>query len=323
MKLGLSLNEDIPVARHLELARTAEAGGFDSIWANDALGRDPFVLCQAWASATSRIRLGIGIAQLLTRTAAQYAKAAATLQESSGGRFLLGVGVSRPAAMRWHGIEMTGKPLTATREMLELVAAITRGETTDYDGAVLSSHGFRLGMSPLPTPVPLYLGAMRPKALALAGTHADGVLLSWEGPDACAAATAKVRKAAVAAERPAPEIAAYVRVAVAPEREQARLALARSIAYYWQWYAEHFCGQVPADAATAARAAYERGGVEALVNALDDEILRELGWYGTPDDDLAPLFATFGDAGVEHFVVRAVPVGDPVDWMQLLLRTLG
>jgi 5,10-methylenetetrahydromethanopterin reductase len=321
MRVGLSLNEDIPVDRQRGLARDAEAAGLASIWANDGLGRDPFLLCQIWADATSTLQLGVGIVQLLTRSAAQQAKAAATLQESSGGRFLLGLGVSQPAAMRWHGLEMA-RPLSATRDALELVSAITRGQTTDHDG-VLSSHGFRLQISPLPPPVPLYLGAMKPKALELAGTHADGVLLSWESPEAIAAAAASVRTSASGAGREAPQIAAYVRVAVADNRDVARSALARQVALYWQYYAPHFEHQVPANAFAAASAAYEQGGVDALAAALDDDVLTALGWYGTPKDDIGAALERYETAGVEHFIVRAVPVGDPVDWLQTLLRTLG
>ena len=321
MRIGLSLNEDLPVGRQRAMARDVEAAGLASIWANDALGRDPFLLCQAWADETSTIQVGIGIVQMLTRTAVQYAKAAATLQELSGGRFLLGFGVSQPAAMRWHGIEIE-RPLAATRDMLALVAAITGGETTDHDG-VLRSHGFRLQMSPLPPPVPLYLGAMRPKALALAGTSADGVLLSWEGPEAVRHAAGVVRSAAAEAGRPAPEIAAYVRIALAHDREEARTALARQVAGYWQFYAPHFEPQVPAASFAAASSAYEQGGADALVSAVDDEILTTLGWYGTPSDGLGDVLARYEDAGVEHFIVRGVPVGDSIEWLGLLLRTLS
>ena len=321
MRIGLSLNEDIPVSRQRGMARDAEAAGLASIWSNDGLGRDPFLLCQMWADETSTLQVGIGIVQILTRSAAQQAKAAATLQESSGGRFLLGLGVSQPSAMRWHGLEID-RPLSSTRDMLELVSAITRGETTDHDG-VLSSHGFHLQISPLPPPVPLYLGAMKPKALALAGTHADGVLLSWESPDAVAQAVTAVRAAADGAGKPAPEIAAYVRIAVAETRDRARKALAQQVAGYWQYYASHFEHQVPAAAFAAASATYEQGGAAVLTDALDDDILLELGWYGTPKDDVGDALARYEAAGVEHFIVRAVPVGDPIDWLKTLLRTLS
>ena len=321
MRIGLSLNEDIPVDRQRAMARDVEAAGLASIWANDGLGRDPFLLCQAWADATSTLQVGVGIVQMLTRSVPQQAKAAATLQESSGGRFILGIGVSQPAAMRWHGLEIH-KPLTATRDMLELMSVISRGGTTDHEG-VLSSHGFGLQISPLPPPVPVYLGAMKPKALALAGTHADGVLLSWESPEAIARAVIAVREAAAGAGRPTPEVAAYVRVSVADDRDAARTALAQQVAGYWQYYAPHFEHQVPADAFAAASAVYDRGGAAALIDALDDDILTALGWYGTPQDDVGAALARYEAAGVEHFIVRAVPSGDPIEWLRTLLTTLS
>jgi 5,10-methylenetetrahydromethanopterin reductase len=316
--VGISLNEDLPVARQQELAADIEAAGLASMWANDATGRDPFLLCQAWGQATSSIRLGIGVAQALTRSPAQCAKAAATLQEATGGRFVLGLGASQPEALQWHGVG-GDRPLSAVRDALEVIRAATSGETTDHDG-VLSSHGFRLGISPLPAPVPLYVGAMKPRALALAGTHADGVLLSWESPGAVAHAAAAVRSAARTAGRPAPEIAAYVRVAVDDDPDTARAALARQVAFYWRFYADHFGTQAPPASVAAAERAYRRGGATRLSDALDDDLLETLGWWGTPDDDVSHFLGRFEAAGLEHAVVRVVPTADPVTSLE---QTLG
>jgi 5,10-methylenetetrahydromethanopterin reductase len=292
MRIGLSLNEDMPIDRQRELARAAEAAGLASLWANDAFGRDPFLLCQSWAEVTSTIELGIGVVQLPTRTLPQLAKAAATLQEACHGRLRLGLGVSQADAMRRHGIDIAERPLAAARTALETIPAILRGEQTEA--------GFRLSMTPLPPPVPLYLGAMRPRSLALAGRHADGVLLSWEGPEAAAHAARAVRAAADQCGREPPRIAAYVRVAIAPDRAVARRALADQVAYYSRWYEEHFAAQ-----------------------ACDGDLLHELGWYGTPDDDIAPFLGRFATAGVDHFIVRAIPTGDPIKWLPMLFSALG
>lgn len=190
---------------------------------------------------------------------------------------------------------------------------------TDYAGSVLGSSGFRLGISPLPEPAPVYLGAMGPRMLELAGTSADGVLLSWESPPALARQAARVRAAAQAAGRPCPEIAAYVRVAVAEDRDAARRALAEEVAFYWPFYGRHFAAQIPAASAAAADAALERGQV---AEALDDDVLLTLGWYATPADDLGPFLASYLDAGLEHFVARIVPISDPVDSLERVLGAI-
>jgi alkanesulfonate monooxygenase SsuD/methylene tetrahydromethanopterin reductase-like flavin-dependent oxidoreductase (luciferase family) len=323
VRLGISIGDDITIARQRTVAQDVEAAGLASLWTNDALGRDPMLVCQAWLECTSRLQAGIGIVQLLTRTAPQIAKAAATLQELSGGRLLLGLGVSQPGTMQsWHGVTLR-RPLSATRDALEIIRKIGLGETTSHAGPVLSSHGFRLDISPLPPPAPLYIGAMGPGMLALAGTHADGVLLSWESPAGVERAAAAVRAAAGGAGRACPEIAAYVRVAIAADRGAARAALARQIAAYWTYYAEHFAHQGLESAVAAGTKAYESGGVESLVKSLDEALVAALGWYGTAGDDIRPFLDQFEAAGLDHFIARLVPVGDPLASLDTLLSALS
>ena len=324
MRLGVTFSDDVPVAAQQRIAAEAESAGLYSMWANDGYGRDPFLLCQAWAAATERLQVGIGIVQIPTRTPAQVGKAAATLQEASGGRLVLGLGVSQPSALeRWHGIERP-RPLAAARDALAIIGTVANGETTCHAGEVYSSHDFRLAISPSPPPVPLYLGAMGRKMLALAGGAADGVLLSWEAPAAAADAGAAVRAAAGAAGRPRPEIAAYVRVAIAPDRGSARAALAREIAGYWKYFGRHFIEQdLGPSAAEADAVSRDGGGEEGIAAVLGDDLLLGLGWYGTPDDDVAPFLARYERAGVDQLIARSLPLGDPAASMRRVVDALA
>lgn len=321
MRIGVSFPKDVSIARQRQVARLCEEAGIASLWANDAFGRDPFLVCQAWAEETERLEVGIGVLQILTRSPVQVAKAAATLQEASAGRFRLGLGVSQRQAMRWHGVEI-GPPLDTARDAIEIVRAVAAGAETDHRGAVLSSHGFRLGITPLPPPPPIYLGAMRPRMLALAGEKADGVLLSWESAAAIERQAELVRDAARAAGRPAPEIAAYVRIAIGADGEAARRALASEIGFYWSMYGKHFLAQELGPSARAAAEAFARGGEEAAAAALDDDVLLKLGWCGTPADDLGPVLAEYAAAGVEHLIARVVPVGDAFESLRAVLASL-
>ena len=323
MSVGVNLQGNFPISRQRELAREAEAAGVDSLWTNDSLARDPFLLCQAWADATARLEVGIGVAQIATRTPAQLAKAAATLQESSGGRLLLGLGVSQPFAMeQWHGVSVR-KPLATARDALAILRASFAGGPTDHRGAALSSVGFRLDMEPLPPPPPLYLGAMKPRMLALAGAEADGVLLSWESCDGVHRAVETARRAAEKAGRPAPRVAGYVRVAVAADAAAARAALAREIADYWRYYAGHFAGQGLEDEVARGDEVFRLGGAAALAAALDDRILDALGWHGTADDGLPAVLDRYREAGLDRVVAYLVPVGDPEESFRLLLQSLA
>ncbi|MTV26897.1 LLM class flavin-dependent oxidoreductase [Nitriliruptoraceae bacterium ZYF776] len=328
VQLGIGISEDLPVAVQQRLAADVEGAGFRSLWTNEASGRDALLLCQAWAAATTTLEVGVGVVPLWTRSAAQLAMACATLQEASGGRFLLGLGVSHPATMGpWHGAEVV-RPRTAARETLEVLRQLEAGETSAVDGEVRGSRRFRLRISPTPPPTRCYLAAMGPRMLELAGTDAHGVLLNWCGPAEVARAAATVRDAAEGAGRRGAdvEVATYVRVAVDPDREAARAALAREIAQYAALpaYAAHFERQGFGGAVERVKEAHRDGADDAAkADALGEEALTALGWYGTPSDDPGDALAAHRDAGLDHLVARVVVVGDdPVASIHTVTRAL-
>jgi probable F420-dependent oxidoreductase len=315
VRLGIGVSEDLPVAVQQRLATDVEGAGLASLWTNEARGRDALQLCQAWAAVTTSLQVGVGVAPLWTRSAAQLAMACATLQEISGGRFLLGLGVSHPATMGpWHGAEFR-KPRTAAKETLEILRQLEAGESSDVDGEVVSSRRFKLQVSPTPPPTRRYLAAMGPRMLELAGTDADGVLLNWAGADEVARAGRVVRDAAAGAQRDADdlEVATYVRVAVADDREAARGALAREIGQYCALpaYAAHFERQGFGDAVDRVKRAHkEGGGPSDLADALGEDVLAALGWYGTPADDVGGALDAYRQAGLDHLIARVVVTGD-------------
>lgn len=312
MRYGIGISEDLPLATQNGLAAEVEAGGFASLWTNEARGRDALLTCQAWAAATDRLQVGVGVLPLWTRSPAQLAMAAATLQEATAGRFLMGIGVSHPGTMGpWHGAEFR-RPLTAARELLTILDQILAGGTSDVGGEVCSSRRFALEITPLPEPPRRYLAAMGPRMLQLAGELADGVLLNWAGAHEVERAGGVVRASAAEHGRNEVEVATYVRVAVHDDREVARAALAREIGRYAALpaYAEHFERQGFATAVRDVKAAFKQGGAAAVPGALDDEVLLSLGWYGTPDDDPAPVLDSYAEAGLDHLVARVVVTGD-------------
>lgn len=314
MRIGIGVSENLPVPVQQTLAQEAEAAGYASMWTNEASGRDALLLCQAWAAATSTLEVGVGVLPIWTRTPAQFSMAIATLQEVSHGRFLAGLGVSHPGTMGpWHGRDVR-KPLTAARETMQIIRQLAAGETSDLDGEIMRSRNFRLRITPRPPAPRLYLAAMGPRMLSLAGTRADGVLLNWSTPTEVGRAATTVRASAAAASRETDdvEVATYMRVAVDPDRDAARAALAREVGNYAALpaYADHFRRQGLGDAVEAVKAAYKEGGPEAVPEALDDSVLGRLGWWGTPDDDPAEAFNPYREAQLDHLVARVVVVGD-------------
>ncbi|HEY3100753.1 MAG TPA: LLM class flavin-dependent oxidoreductase [Methylomirabilota bacterium] len=169
------------LAPAVELARTAERLGYDSVWVTHGLGRDSFVVLTAYAAATTRIGLGNGVVPIYPRHPVAMAQAAATLNEVSGGRFRLGIGVSHKNAMEaMLGLRLV-EPLGVMREYV----AVLRGalaEGTDFQG-----RHYRVRWSPAlpkrPAAPPIYLAALSVKMLELAGEIADGAVL-WLCPPA-------------------------------------------------------------------------------------------------------------------------------------------
>jgi F420-dependent oxidoreductase-like protein len=195
MKLGLALGYwGADAANGVAVAQRAEALGYDSVWTAEAYGSDA-VVPLAWVGAqTSTIKLGTSILQMPGRTPALTAMTAATLDLLSGGRLLLGLGLSGPQVVEgWHG-QAYGRPLVKTREYVEIVRDILRrekplehhGEHYDipYSGPGATGLGKPLKMitHPRRADVPIYLASIGPKNVALTAEIADGWLPIFFSP---------------------------------------------------------------------------------------------------------------------------------------------
>jgi F420-dependent oxidoreductase-like protein len=160
----------------------AERLGVDCLWSAEAWGHDAATPLAFMAARTSRIRLGTGIMQAGTRTPALLAMTAMSLNAMSGGRFLLGLGVSGPQVIEgWHGIRFE-RPVQRLRETVEIVRRAARGERLDYKGKIYElplpgGEGKALRSAAKPQPdIPIYLATLSPKSLEMTGGIADGWL---------------------------------------------------------------------------------------------------------------------------------------------------
>jgi F420-dependent oxidoreductase-like protein len=176
----------------LESLLEAEKLGYESFWTAEAYGSDALTPLAWWGASTSTIKLGTSIVQLSARTPAATAMAAMTLDHLSGGRFLLGLGVSGPQVVEgWYG-EPYARPLARTREYVEIVRAIlAREQPVEHQGEFYSlpfRGGTGLGkplrstVHPLRRDLPIYLGAEGPKNVALAAEICDGWLPLFFSP---------------------------------------------------------------------------------------------------------------------------------------------
>jgi alkanesulfonate monooxygenase SsuD/methylene tetrahydromethanopterin reductase-like flavin-dependent oxidoreductase (luciferase family) len=159
----------------IERVKLAELLGYESVYTTHIAGRESLTVLSAYALATSRIRVATGVVPIYTRTPATMAQTAATLDELSGGRLTLGLGVShRPVVEGWHG-QTIDRPVSEMREYTSIVRAILHGEAPPTGEKWRT--GFHLsGLDPRPA-LPIYIAALSPAMLRLAGEIADGVIL--------------------------------------------------------------------------------------------------------------------------------------------------
>jgi F420-dependent oxidoreductase-like protein len=194
LKLGLNTGywAGGPPPGITESIAEAERLGFDSMWAAEAYGSDVVTPLAWWGSHTEKLRLGSAIMQMSARTPAAAAMAAMTLDHLSGGRFILGLGVSGPQVVEgWYG-QPFGKPLARTREYIEIIRRILRrdgpvsfeGEhyTLPYPDGTGLGKPLKASIHPLREDVPIFLGAEGPKNIALAAEVCDGWLALFFSP---------------------------------------------------------------------------------------------------------------------------------------------
>ncbi|MEZ0068301.1 F420-dependent oxidoreductase-like protein [Streptacidiphilus sp. MAP12-20] len=198
MRLGLVLGYwgAAPTQGFVELAQEAERLGFDSVWTAESWGSDAFTPLTWIAAHTSRIRLGTGIAQMAARTPTATAMHAMTLDHLSGGRLLLGLGLSGPQVVEgWYGRPFPRSPLTAVREYVDVIRQTLRREKpvaldgrfhplpyTGPDGTGLGK-ALKPILHPLRPDIPILLGAEGPKNIAQTARIADGWLPLYFSPD--------------------------------------------------------------------------------------------------------------------------------------------
>jgi F420-dependent oxidoreductase-like protein len=228
-------------AEQLELVREAERLGYDSAWVAEAYGSDAATVLAWLAAQTSTIGLGSAVFQIPARSPAMAAMTAATLDQLSGGRFRLGLGLSGPqVAEGWHG-QRFGRPLARTRDYLTVVRLALERRRVDYRGETLElplpdgpGKALKLTIAPAQPRLPIYLGAMGPKNLALAGELADGWLGFLFAPEHAGGFRAQLAAGAARAGRDLDgfDVAPNVQVHVGDDLAAARDAMRPFLALY-------------------------------------------------------------------------------------------
>lgn len=292
MRFGIRFNSDSgSIQSIVRRAQLAEALGFDDVWyCQDLMKRDAWVALTAIAAATRRVHIGTCIVNPFSASPAELAMSAATLQEFSEGRFVLGIGPGDPPYLDWVGLRQE-RPRTGVAEAVAIIRALLRGEPAEPGTEVFRNWkpGARLRMPIPPLPVPIYIGGQGPRVLELMGEIADGGLPIVFPPETIDFVSERVRAGAARSGRSLEQfdLAACVWWSVAATRREAEQALRYLIAYYGPSLRSETLapiGLAPADF-DGVRAAWEAGNMEQAMEQLQPAMFR-LAICGTPDEML-------------------------------------
>src|SRR3981189_1588514 len=318
MKLGVHIGYwglGLTSEDQLRIVQEAERLGYDSVWAAEAYGSDTATVLGWLAGQTSKIRLGSGIFQMPGRSAAMTAMTAATIDQLSGGRMVLGIGSSGPqVAEGWHG-QRFAKQLQRTREYVAVVRMALARERVEFHGETLElplpdgpGKALKLTISPVQERIPVYLAAIGPKNTALAGEIADGWIPTLFSPEHVAEFRPLLEEGAARVEGKSLDgfdIAPTVNVMVTDDIESARNGMRPFIALYVGGMGsrdKNFYNNLVQRygfeaAAKEVQDLYLEGKRDEAMAALPDELIDLVSLAG-PKDVVRDRLAVFRDAGV-------------------------
>jgi probable F420-dependent oxidoreductase len=287
-RLGIAFSGGPGPADIADCIALAESLGYESAWVAEGHGGDQFATLSAAAVRTSRILLGTSITSAFVRTAPTIAMAAATVDDLSGGRFILGIGSSHKVQVEGeHGVPY-GKPLTRVRETVAVIRELLRDGRVAYQGETVRIENFELWFQPHRREIPVYISAVFPKMMALCGEIADGVMLTRSTLETAAQVRAQLAEGAGRAGRDPGDItvASLLPTIVADSRAEALAALRPGLAFYAGFFprynrlmAEHGF----AEEAAAISEAWARGDRETAERAVSDALIDATSIAGTQE----------------------------------------
>jgi len=310
--IGAFISAGRSLDKALDRARLADELGFDSVFTTHIAGRDSLTMLMAYASVTDRVRLGTGVVPIFSRTPASMAQTAATIDEFSGGRMVLGIGVShRVTVENWYGAKIE-KPVTQMREYAGIVRAIFRGEGPP-EGKYFNTHFQFMGYE-VRSDLPIYIAALSPNMLRLAGEIGDGVMLWLCNPG-------YIRDVVVPSVREGREragksldgfdIVPAVTVALTDDPDAGRATMRQELVTYASlpFYRAMLERSGFADDLAAFDEGMQAGDVERAKSGLSNALLESLAGIGSADDVRAAV-ERYRDAGATSPSIGGLPGSD-------------
>ncbi len=288
------------------MIRFSEENGIEYAWITDHYNnRDSFSLLTYIAARTTSIKLGTGVTNPYTRTAAQLASAIATVDETSEGRAVFGIGPGDKMTFENLGVHWT-KPLQTVRETVEVVRRLTLGEPVSFDGDVISIKKAKLDLGS--RSVPVYIGAQGPGMLRLAGEIGDGALVNASHPRDFEFAVKLLKEGAAGRDFSQFDVGAYTSFSVAGNRDEAVAAARPVVAFITAGSPPDVIKRhgIPEEDYSRLTSAFKDGFKQA-VRAVTDDMISAFSICGTPDDCIRQIH-DLTSAGVTQ-VIPGSPLG--------------
>ncbi len=295
------------------LAQEAESLGFGHFWVPEAWGLESFSTTAYLLALTKKIKIGTGVVNVFSRSAALIGMACATLDQISLGRFMLGIGTSgRGLIERWHKAKFE-RPLCRTLEYIDDIRRVSRGLPIEQSDSEIGRGTFRLFTSPMGKDIEIYLGAIGDGNLKLAGEHADGAILAHYPLSllghaiGCVSSSSRglgEGRSESEKEEKEKKIFAYYPLKIVPEgsraeEEEAKMRILKNIAFYvasmGSYYAKNLSKLGFSEQVSKIREVYASKGSEDAARAVGVELLEELAFIGTPSSVVQKLLSKIGE----------------------------
>lgn len=325
--VGLDGRLALPLPEMREAGREAARVGFQSIWTPAGGVPDSFHLCDQWSLVTEEVlgaplRTGISVVPApRSWNPLSLAAQAATLGVVSGDRFVLGIGTGGAGASYWNTAGLPDRPIAVMRDYLNVLRRLLAGERLTYEGPALHVDDYSLGGDRVS--VPVFLAALGPQMLRLAGEAADGACLNWASPTQIAWSRERLAEGATKAGRDPSSLvmSMYIRVCVDEDVEAARRAFAAQVLGYAlvrpganpeHAYRGHFGRMGFEEALRELEARRDAGApLDELCDSAPEELLQAVGYYGTAAG-AAKRFAELS-VGLDETIVRVVTARKTLD----------
>lgn len=292
----------------IERLAWAEDEGFSDAWFSDAGAPDTLTTIAAVARDTRKLRIGVAVTPVYTRSPAVIAASTYVIQQLLPQRFVLGLGTSSQTIMgAWNGIALE-KPLQRMAETTTLVKAMLRGEKTDFDGEILQSHGYR--QPSIAEPPPIYLAALRPKMIELAAAVGDGVIFNLWPRGALRKMIEHVRIGAERAGKSVADLEIVNRAMVLCTDDKAvgRALFRKTFAPYYATpvYNSFLAWAGYAHAADSIELGWREKDRVKTATALSDELIDEIAIIGDEDEIHARVRAD-AEGGIDTHIIAPLP----------------